>query len=102
MEYFYFKMSKGKKKFKKKPVKITFDEKDRETFLRNQGKKHSKKERKKYLNNLKTKQKRKEKIEQNKILKEKIEERYEEIKNMKKEINKYADLGDEEEENEDE
>ena len=36
----------------------------------------------------------------NKIFKEKIEERYEEIKNMKKEINKYADLDEEEEEDE--
>ena len=93
-------MSKGKKIFKKKPIKITFDEKDRETFLRNQGKKHSKKERRKYLNDLKTKQKRTEKIEQNKILKEKIEQRYEELINMKKEINKYANLDDEEEEDE--
>ena len=91
-------MSKGKKKFKKKPIKITFDEKDRETFLRNQGKKHSKNERRKYLNDLKTKQKRRDKLEMNKIFKEKIEERYEEIKNMKKEINKYADLDEEEEE----
>ncbi len=93
-------MSKRKKKFKKKPIKITFDEKDRETFLRNQGKKHSKKERRKYLNDLKTKKKRTEKIEQNKILKEKIEQRYEELINMKKEINKYANLDDEEEEDE--
>jgi hypothetical protein len=93
-------MSKGKKIFKKKPIKITFDEKDRETFLRNQGKKHSKKERRKYLNDLKTKKKRTEKIEQNKILKEKIEQRYEELINMKKEINKYANLDDEEEEDE--
>ena len=89
-------MSKGKKIFKKKPIKITFDEKDRETFLRNQGKK----ERRKYLNDLKTKKKRTEKIEQNKILKEKIEQRYEELINMKKEINKYANLDDEEEEDE--
>ena len=94
-------MSKRKKKFKKKPIKITFDEKDRETFLRNQGKKHSKNERKKYLNDLKTKQKRRDKLEMNKIFKEKIEERYEELKNIKKEINKYANL-DEEEEEEDE
>jgi len=93
-------MSKGKKIFKKKPIKITFDEKDRETFLRNQGKKHSKKERRKYLNDLKTKKKRTEKIEQNKIIKEKIEQRYEELINMKKEINKYANLDDEEEEDE--
>ncbi len=94
-------MSKRKKKFKKKPIKITFDEKDRETFLRNQGKKHSKNERRKYLNDLKTKQKRRDKLEMNKIFKEKIEERYEELKNIKKEINKYANL-DEEEEEEDE
>ncbi len=94
-------MSKRKKKFKKKPIKITFDEKDRETFLRNQGKKHSKNERRKYLNDLKTKQKRRDKLEMNKIFKEKIEERYEELKNIRKEINKYANL-DEEEEEEDE
>ena len=100
MENYLSKMSKGKKIFKKKPIKITFDEKDRETFLRNQGKKHSKKERRKYLNDLKTKQKRRDKLEMNKIFKEKIEERYEEIKNMKKEINKYADLDEEEEEDE--
>ncbi len=100
MENYLSKMSKGKKIFKKKPIKITFDEKDRETFLRNQGKKHSKKERRKYLNDLKTKKKRTEKIEQNKILKEKIEQRYEELINMKKEINKYANLDDEEEEDE--
>ena len=93
-------MSKRKKKFKKKPIKITFDEKDRETFLRNQGKKHSKNERKKYLNDLKTKQKRRDKLEMNKIFKEKIEERYEELKNIKKEINKYANLDEEEEEDE--
>ena len=90
MENYLSKMSKGKKIFKKKPIKITFDEKDRETFLRNQGKKHSKKERRKYLNDLKTKKKRTEKIEQ----------RYEELINMKKEINKYANLDDEEEEDE--
>ncbi len=100
MENYLSKMSKGKKIFKKKPIKITFDEKDRETFLRNQGKKHSKKERRKYLNDLKTKKKRTEKIEQNKIIKEKIEQRYEELINMKKEINKYANLDDEEEEDE--
>ena len=91
-------MSKGKKKPKKNPVKITFDEKDREIFLKKQGKKHSKNERKKYQNELKLKKKRLEKLEQNKILREKIEKRYEELKSMKKEINKYADLDDEEEE----
>lgn len=91
-------MSKRKKKPKKNPVKITFDEKDREIFLKKQGKKHSKNERKKYQNELKLKKKRLEKLEQNKLLKEKIEKRYEELKSMKKEINKYADLDDEEEE----
>ena len=50
-------MSKGKKKPKKNPVKITFDEKDREIFLKKQGKKHSKNERKKYQNELKLKKK---------------------------------------------
>ena len=62
MENYLSKMSKGKKIFKKKPIKITFDEKDRETFLRNQGKKHSKKERRKYLNDLKTKKKEQKKL----------------------------------------
>ena len=50
-------MSKRKKKPKKNPVKITFDEKDREIFLKKQGKKHSKNERKKYQNELKLKKK---------------------------------------------
>ena len=91
-------MSKGKKIFKKKPIKITFDEKDRETFLRNQGKKHSKIERKKFNEKKKNDIKRKEKLEQNKIIKEQIEKRYNEIQAMKKEINRYADLSSDESE----
>ena len=86
----------GKKKQKKKLV-IKFDEKDRKTFLLNQGKKYSKKERKKYHNKLKQEEKRKEKIEKNKLLKEEIKRKYDELHEMQKEMNKYADLSDEEE-----
>ena len=85
---------------KNKKLVIKFDEKDRKTFLINQGKKYSKKERKKYQNKLKQEEKRKEKIEKNKMIKEEIERKYEELHAMQKEMNKYADLSDEEEENE--
>ena len=92
----------GKKSNKKnKKLVIKFDEKDREAFLRNQGKKYSKKERKNYQNKLKQEQKRKAKKENNRLMKEEIEKKYDELQAMKKEMNKYADLSDEEEENED-
>ncbi len=85
---------------KNKKLVIKFDEKDRKTFLINQGKKYSKKERKKYQNKLKQEEKRKEKIEKNKMIKEEIERKYEELHAMQKEMNKYADLSEEEEEGE--
>ena len=85
---------------KNKKLVIKFDEKDRKTFLINQGKKYSKKERKKYQNKLKQEEKRKEKIEKNKMIKEEIERKYEELHAMQKEMNKYADLSEEEEEDE--
>ena len=54
----------GKKNKKKnKKLVINFNEKDRKSFLLNQGKKYSKKERKKYHYKLKQEEKRKEKIE---------------------------------------
>ena len=87
-----------KNKKKNKRIKIKFDEKDRENFLKNQGKKHSKIERKKFNEKEKNEIKRKEKIERNKIIKEQIEKRYNEIQAMKKEINRYADLSSEESE----
>ena len=62
-------MGKKNKKRNKKLV-IKFDEKDREAFLRNQGKKYSKKERKNYQMKLKQEKKRKAKIESNKLRKE--------------------------------
>ena len=89
----------GKKKIKKnKKLVIKFDEKDRKSFLLNQGKKYSKKERKKYHNRLKEEEKRKEKLEKNKLVKEEIQRKYEELHSIQKEMNKYADLSDEEEE----
>ena len=89
----------GKKKIKKnKKLVIKFDEKDRKSFLLNQGKKYSKKERKKYHNKLKEEEKRKEKLEKNKLVKEEIQRKYEELHSIQKEMNKYADLSDEEEE----
>ena len=88
----------SKKNLKKnKKLVIKFDEKDRKTFLLNQGKKYSKKERKKYQNKLKQEEKRKEKLEKNKLIKEEIHRKYEELHAMQKEMNKYADLSDEEE-----
>ena len=88
----------GKKKIKKnKKLVIKFDEKDRKSFLLNQGKKYSKKERKKYHNKLKEEEKRKEKLEKNKLVKEEIQRKYEELHSIQKEMNKYADLSDEEE-----
>ena len=90
----------GKKNNKKnKKLVIKFDEKDRKEFLLNQVKKYSKKERKNYQAKLKQEQKRKEKKEKNKLMKEEIEKKYEELQAMQKEMNKYADLSDEEEEN---
>ncbi len=92
----------GKKNNKRnKKLVIKFDENDRKTFLLNQGKKYSKKERKNYQLKLKQEQKRKAKKESNRLMKEEIEKKYEELKIMQKEMNKYADLSDEEEENED-
>ena len=89
----------GKKNKKtNKQIVIKFDEKDRKTFLLNQGKKYSKKERKIYHNKLKQEEKRKEKIEKNKLIKEEIQRKYNELQAMQKEMNKYADLSDEEEE----
>ena len=89
----------GKKKIKKnKKLVIKFDEKDRKSFLLNQGKKYSKKERKKYHNKLKEEEKRKEKLEKNKLVKEEIQRKYEELHTIQKEMNKYADLSDEEQE----
>ena len=88
----------GKKNKKKnKKLVINFNEKDRKTFLLNQGKKYSKKERKKYHYKLKQEEKRKEKIEKNKLIKEEIQRKYNELQAMQKEMNKYADLSDEEE-----
>ena len=88
----------GKKNAKKnKKLVIKFDEKDRKTFLLNQGKKYSKKERKKYKMKLKQEEKRKEKIEKNKLIKEEIQRKYDELHAMQREMNKYADLSDEEE-----
>ena len=63
----------------------------------NQGKKYSKKERKKYQNKLKQEEKRKEKLEKNKLIKEEIQRKYDELHAMQREMNKYADLSDEEE-----
>ena len=92
----------GKKNNKKnKKLIIKFDEQDRESFLKNQGKKYSKKERKNYQLKLKQEKKRKAKKESNKLMKEEIEKKYEELKAMQREMNKYADLSDEEEEIED-
>ena len=89
----------GKKNNKRnKKLVIKFDEKDRKSFLLNQGKKYSKKERKKYHNKLKEEEKRKEKLEKNKLVKEEIQRKYEELHSIQKEMNKYADLSDEEEE----
>ena len=89
----------GKKNKKtNKQIIIKFDEKDRKSFLLNQGKKYSKKERKKYHNRLKEEEKRKEKLEKNKLVKEEIQRKYEELHSIQKEMNKYADLSDEEEE----
>ena len=88
----------SKKNLKKnKKLVIKFDEKDRKTFLLNQGKKYSKKERKKYQNKLKQEEKRKEKLEKNKLIKEEIQRKYDELDAMQREMNKYADLSDEEE-----
>ena len=88
----------GKKNAKKnKKLVIKFDEKDRKTFLLNQGKRYSKKERKKYQNKLKQEEKRKEKLEKNKLIKEEIHRKYEELHAIQKEMNKYADLSDEDE-----
>ena len=88
----------SKKNLKKnKKLVIKFDEKDRKTFLLNQGKKYSKKERKKYQNKLKQEEKRKEKLEKNKLIKEEIQRKYDELHAMQREMNKYADLSDEEE-----
>ena len=91
----------GKKNIKKnKKLVIKFDEKDREAFLLNQGKKYSKKERKNYQIKLKQEQKRKAKKEKNRLMKEEIEKKYEELQAMQKEMNKYADFSGEEEEEE--
>ena len=88
----------SKKNLKKnKKLVIKFDEKDRKTFLLNKGKKYSKKERKKYQNKLKQEEKRKEKLEKNKLIKEEIQRKYDELHAMQREMNKYADLSDEEE-----
>ena len=88
----------SKKNLKKnKKLVIKFDEKDRKTFLLDQGKKYSKKERKKYQNKLKQEEKRKEKLEKNKLIKEEIQRKYDELHAMQREMNKYADLSDEEE-----
>ena len=89
-------MSKKNKKKNKKLV-IKFDEKDRKTFLLNQGKKYSKKERKKYHDKLKQEEKRKEKLEKNKLIKEEIKKKYDELHAIQEEMNKYADLSVEEE-----
>ena len=89
-------MSKKNKK-KIKNLVIKFDEKDRKTFLLNQGKKYSKKERKKYHDKLKQEEKRKEKLEKNKLIKEEIKKKYDELHAIQEEMNKYADLSDEEE-----
>ncbi len=92
----------GKKNNKKnKKLVIKFDENDRKAFLLNQGKKYSKKERKNYQLKLKAEKKRKAKKKNNRLMKEEIEKKYEELQAMQKEMNKYADLSDEEEENED-
>ena len=92
----------GKKNNKKnKKLVIKFDENDRKAFLLNQGKKYSKKERKNYQLKLKAEKKRKAKKENNRLMKEEIEKKYEELQAIQKEMNKYADLSDEEEENED-
>ena len=88
----------GKKNKKKnKKLVINFNEKDRKSFLLNQGKKYSKKERKKYHNKLKEEEKRREKLEKNKLVKEEIQRKYEELHSIQKEMNKYSDLSDEEE-----
>ena len=88
----------SKKNLKKnKKLVIKFDEKDRKTFLLNQGKKYSKKERKKYQNKLNKEEIRKEKLEKNKLNKEEIQRKYDELHAMQREMNKYADLSDEEE-----
>ena len=93
----------GKNRIKKnKKLVIKFDEQDRKTFLLNKAKKYSKKERKKYHNKLKQEEKRKEKLEKNKLIKEEIQRKYDELHAMQKEMNKYADLSDEEEEKEEE
>ena len=92
-------MGKNSNKKNKKLV-IKFDADDRKNFLLNQGKKYSKKERKKYQNKLKEEQKRKARKEKNKLLKEEIIKKYEELQIMQKEMNKYADFSDEDEENE--
>jgi hypothetical protein len=92
----------GKKNNKKnKKLVIKFDENDRKNFLLNQGKKYSKKERKNYQLKLKQEKKRKAKKESNRLMKEEIEKKYEELHAMQKEMNRYANLSDEEEENED-
>lgn len=58
-------MGKGKKK---NALSITFDPKDRAQFLKNQGQKYSKQERKKYKEKMKMNQKRKERKEHNKMV----------------------------------
>ena len=97
-------MKKSKKelwnKKKNKKLIIKFDEKDRKSFLLNQGKKYSKRERKKYHDKLKQEEKRKEKLEKNKLMKEEIQRKYEELHEIQKDMNKYADLSEEEEEEE--
>ena len=92
-------MGKNNKKKNKKLI-IKFDEKDRKSFLLNQGKKYSKRERKKYHDKLKQEEKRKEKLEKNKLMKEEIQRKYEELHEIQKDMNKYADLSEEEEEEE--
>ena len=77
---------------KNKALKIKFDPQDRIQFLKNQGKKYTKQERKKYLEKKKIDAKRKEQLEHNKMVKQQIEEKYEQLKNMKKEIGRYADF----------
>ena len=92
-------MSKASKFDKKsKTLVIKFDENDRINFLKEKARKRNKKKNKKFLEKKKNEEKRLAKLEKNRIVKENIEKRYEELKKLKKDLNKYADISDDEEE----
>ena len=85
---------------RKNNLTIKFDTQDRVKFLKNQGQKYSKQERRKYLEKQKINKKRKERKEHNKMIRQQVEEKYEELIKMQKEMNKYADLSSESEDEE--